>query len=1011
MTLFRHAIASARMLGAALCVLGACAMPARADDAAHAHRYAIAAGDLRSTLDALAQQGDMQLVYDPALVAGKRSQGVAGHLTPAGALQQALRGTGLGWKAINAATFVLQTVARPSTTSAPETGLPRTLDTVTVSGSLIGNADIQTATPTYTLTGADIRARAFNNVADALQNSVLATGPVQGPQFAGSFTQGAQPISLFGLGPQFTLILLDGKPVANFGRLYNGSANFTSVSNLPVAMIDHIDIMPGGASSIYGSQAIGGVINIVTRTQLDGAEVSARAGGYSDTGGANQRLSAVFGHDAGRWHVLSAIEFDNVSPIWGYQRPLTATSSTPQVQAGVVDFGTANTFNGNVQGFISPPNGCTRQLFGASTMLAMRASPNVPGTFCGSNALDSYTTYSNQLRNIDGMLKLAYRLGDRARVYADVNANWQEQRWFPGVPGWFSDDLPQGGFEDAATGHYLYLEKYFAPEEMPGGAAGQMYRQNDLLYQGDIGANGQWGDSGWNWDVYYLRTGDRTEVVEPLSVKANIDALFEGMLGPVIGVDPYMGVNQYRPDYPAFFQPITPAQYAGFTEGVGEVSRTWINDARATVSHASLFALPGGDAGFAALLEGGSEAWYEPVNPQFIDGDIFEHAATGGGGQRFHAASAFELNLPLLKALTLDLSGRYDYYALAQGGSNHKFTYKAGVEYRPSDTWLLRGNYTTSFKAPDLSSIFLGPTDYYTTVTDYYLCAQAHDGACGVAYQYDIRGTSLANPTLQPTSAQSWTLGTVWSPTDGLDLSVDYLHIAIQNEVVQQDLDLLMRTDAQCLLGQMDADSPACRAATQQVQRADGNGPVTGVSTYYANLANEVTTSIMGSARYRFALFHLGTLDLRFDYNDMLKHDYQIAPGSPPINQLADATYSTEFKSIASGSVSWTSPDDRWTGTLYAHRYGPSPNFTAITDGIGYPGAGRLAPWITCNLSASYRPTRRLTVSLLVNNLANKMPPRDATYVFYPYFNYENYNIYGRAIMLQADLHLTRAGH
>jgi iron complex outermembrane recepter protein len=143
---------------------------------------------------------------------------------------------------------------------------------------------------------------------------------------------------------------------------------------------------------------------------------------------------------------------------------------------------------------------------------------------------------------------------------------------------------------------------------------------------------------------------------------------------------------------------------------------------------------------------------------------------------------------------------------------------------------------------------------------------------------------------------------------------------------------------------------------------------------------------------------------VQLDYNDMLKHEYQLAPGQAPINQLADPQYSDEFKSILSGSVTWTSPGGWWTSTLYGHRYGPSPNYIAQNDGAGFPGAGRLSPWITFNGSVSYHLTRQLDVSALVNNIANKMPPADRTYTVYPYFNVLNYNIYGREVMLQIDL-------
>jgi iron complex outermembrane recepter protein len=365
----------------------------------------------------------------------------------------------------------------------------------------------------------------------------------------------------------------------------------------------------------------------------------------------------------------------------------------------------------------------------------------------------------------------------------------------------------------------------------------------------------------------------------------------------------------------------------------------------------------------------------------------------------------------LLKSLTVDLSGRYDHYALNQGSDNHKFTYKLGIEFRPLDSLLLRGSYNTAFKAPDLASIFLGPTDYYAQITDYYACAQAHSATCGSNYQYYVKGVTLANPQLQPTSAQNWTLGSAWSPLDGFNLSLDYLHIAIRDEVVQQDLDLLMHTDAQCLLGQLNAASAECRAAVSQVQRANDNGSVNDVTTYYANLTDETIRAVIGSARYRFTPWHIGSFSVQLDYNDMLGHTYQIAPGQPSINLLANSLYSTEFKSVVSGSLTWTSPGGYWTSTLYGHRYGPSPNYTAQINGPDTPGAGRLPPWITFNGSVSYRPTRNLELSLLVNNIANKMPPADPTYTAYPYYNVQNYNVYGREIMLQADMKLGGTAH
>lgn len=875
------------------------------------------------------------------------------------------------------------------------------LDTVIVSGSLINNAQIQTATPTFTITAKDIEARGFNSVAEVLQNSVFSTGTVPGSQTPG-FNQGSQTFSFYGLNPEYTLTLLDGKPLSQFGQLYGGVSDFTNIGNIPLSIIDHIDILPGGGSSIYGSQAISGVVNIVTKEHMDGAEVSVRTGNYSLGGGANQRMSLAFGHKFGDLDVLGTLELDNQSPAWYYQRDLTSMAPRPIIVAAMWDYGVNYASPASFQ---SPPNGCAAisNLFGGTTALVNRTN----GSFCGSPKTFSYGTFINQDRSYSGTLKLRYKLNDDARLYADVLTSWQQQKFTAGIAynWWGPKDLPGGVIEDANTLHVLSPERFFAPEEVGGNNANGLVRQSDLMYQGDVGANGKFGESDWNWDAYYLRSGERTSDVSPLHPAAAVDGFFENILGPVVGVDPNTGYNMYHPNYAAFYSPISTAQYKSFTTNINAKYNTWINNFRGTINNDSLFHLPGGDAGFAWLLEGGNQAWYAPVNPMVANGLIWGNTGVSGGGQRDHYASAFELNMPVLSSLTVDLSGRYDRYTVSNAAANNKFTYKIGLEYRPFSTLLLRGNYATGFIAPDMSSIFLGPSGQYNNVTDYYLCASQGGGQnCSSNYTEGVKINVLPNKKLQPTNSSSFTFGTVWSPLHNLSLSADYLHISINNEIQLQSSDLLMRQESQCRLGQLPSDSAICQSAYGQITRSPYTGQVTNLDLYYVNIANEVTDSVTAEAKYAFHPTRIGTFAVQLDYNSMLKHSYQEYPGTVPINQLTNPLWSTEFKNITTGSLSW-SWHDTWRSTLYMHRYSPTPNYIAFTYGPGYPGAGSLPPWFLYNLSVGYSPTKNLDFSLMVNNLLNKMPPQDPGYRTsrtFPYFNNYNYNIYGRQIMLQA---------
>ncbi|MBV8816836.1 MAG: TonB-dependent receptor plug domain-containing protein, partial [Acidobacteriaceae bacterium] len=204
------------------------------------------------------------------------------------------------------------------------------LQTVTVTGSLIPQAQIETASPVITISTSQIEKQGFATIYDALRASPVATGAVLDNQFTGGFTPGAETISLLGLDPAFTLTLINGHPMADYPLLYNGVSNFVDLANLPIGMIDHIDILPGNQSSIYGSAAIAGVVNIVLKDHMDGYELNVRSGGYSHGGGASQRIEFIGSSTWGNLQALYGIQVNRQDPIWSYQRKITAsTNSSP----------------------------------------------------------------------------------------------------------------------------------------------------------------------------------------------------------------------------------------------------------------------------------------------------------------------------------------------------------------------------------------------------------------------------------------------------------------------------------------------------------------------------------------------------------------------------------------------------------------------------------------------------------------------------------------------------------
>jgi outer membrane receptor protein involved in Fe transport len=199
------------------------------------------------------------------------------------------------------------------------------LDKITVTGSLIPQTQVETQTPVMSITAEDIQTRGFSSVAEVLQQSSLTTGGLQGGQTSGAFTQGAEAAGMFGLNPGYTKYLINGRPMLSYPALYNGSESFNNISGIPIDIVERIEVLPGGQSSLYGSDAIAGVVNIILKERMDGGTMSIRGGTYTEGGGSNIRFSAAKGFNAfdDRFHALVNVQIENGSPIWGYQRDIT----------------------------------------------------------------------------------------------------------------------------------------------------------------------------------------------------------------------------------------------------------------------------------------------------------------------------------------------------------------------------------------------------------------------------------------------------------------------------------------------------------------------------------------------------------------------------------------------------------------------------------------------------------------------------------------------------------------
>ncbi len=891
---------------------------------------------------------------------------------------------------------------------------PEELDEIVVTGSLIPLVKSQISTPVTTISADDIQIKGFATVADALQHASFATGAVQGAQSTNGFTPGASTLSLFGLSPSYTKYLIDGRPLADYPALYNGSSAITSISGIPTLLVDHIDILPGAQSSIYGSDAIAGVINISLKKKMDGPSADVRYGWTKDGGGTDKRIEVADGFNIGGVNILVGAQYEKTQPIWGYQRPITSQyfAQGPTPQTAERDYLVLGLFGPNGDGknpyYFEDPANCANVTgqFNNSTREYTRPRR---GSYCGTTAAGFYTL-NNGTEATQAYLHASDDINDHVQLFTDVLIDHDYTKSSNGPGFWATNvDNTYNQFVDPRVNpnDVLTLQHIFSPEEA-GGLNNTLNKNTTNSIRATVGALGSL-VANWTYALDFTYTENKLTETKYTSLTSKIDGLFASIMGPNLGPDPTFGQPTFEPDYAAFYKPLTPAQWASFNAPLNSYSRTEESLARLQLTNSALFSLPGGNAGAAIVIDGGAQGWDYVPDKDFFNGESYLYTAVAGSGHRSRDSATAEVRLPVVKMLTFDLSSRYDNYKVL-GNNIDKATYNLGVEFRPISQVLLRGRYGTAFKAPTLPDEFQGPSGFFQTVTDYYQCAQmgftgANLGNCPLANGVQVFGKTQGSPALKPITAKVYDLGIALTPLDRLLFTADFIHWSISNEITAEPSDELLRQESACRLGQLDPKSPTCVAAISEVTR-DQFGNLTQVLTPKVNVAAENLNVFTATLDYALEAGVAGAFVFQASYSDELKHNLTRFAGDTQIDLINDPFLSNDdFKSKENLSTTWNFR--KFGTTLYVERYGRTPNYIAYTSPPGYatPGAGRVGSWTLANLSARYTILPGLIVSANVQNLFDKAPPLDTSTpgtINQPYLT-SNYNPYGRSYFVEAS--------
>ena len=897
----------------------------------------------------------------------------------------------------------------PAEATQQETTQPSSLDTVQVTGSRIARSEVEGPAPITVITAQQISAAGFTNVPDVLRSLSQNGGETQSQQSptGAVTTPGAQQVDLRGLGPNKTLVLINGRRIADFPLPLRGRSNFTDIGNIPLGMIERVEVLTGSASAVYGSDAMAGVINFILKKSADGTTLDFRYGDTTRGGGESYKFTATTGVEHGALSGIVGIELLDKKPLWAYERNIqdsTNDSPDPDSEARWA-FQRFDWFDGT--SFPEDEDKCDAlaHLNRNSTF----AEFGDYGFYCGSDKSIAFGTIESARKSANAYGSFEIAINDKLTWFADVQAGYAKVELMSEPLDWqyqgATEDGDRGVFYNDNSGVWEYWYRQFTPEES-NGFNDVMTRTTQKTFSLATGFKGSIGED-WDYEALFNHSQYHADVRFPRVIAAAANEL---LLGPQQGVDDY-GYAIFAPDVDHFYRPLTKAEYDSITTDSKFTPRARSTTGSFTLDNNALFNLPAGPVGFAGNVEYGTQSYHLNPDPLALT-DYYYGARYGdGNGDRSHWGVAGEFRVPVFEPLTLSLAGRYDKYSYADKDPG-KFTYSLGLEWRPLDSLLIRGSYGTGFRAPDLHYLFAG-TDYFRTrQVDYYGCRTDPDAttinfeACrDLGWRERVRNVREGDPDLDYETSDSLTAGFVWSPTANFDLSIDYFNIKVEDQIQDMDRDKILQDEASCRLGMMvdgtpiDPNSPTCLDALSRVLR-DADGNLMGVYYQPINISQQRVAGYDLAAHYRWDTA-IGTWRFGLAHTYFTRHDSRQFDGDAIQDHFAVNSGFDVPKTKTTATVSWEK--NAWAATLHGQRIGRLPTSDSY-DEVFDPATATHGPWISAtylyNASLSYQINDRMRLALAVNNLLDEMPPEDPTYTSYPYYDISWFDSVGRRYFL-----------
>ena len=654
------------------------------------------------------------------------------------------------------------------------------VERIEITGSHIKRTSMEGPSPVTSLSQEDIQK---SGVTDLI--SLFTKLPISGQ---GTFStqanssddtaNGGSSVSLRGLGADSTLILINGRRVSVSPFAKGIDTAFVDINNIPLAAIKRVDILKDGASATYGSDAVAGVINIVLRDDVEGAELTAKMGTTADGGGEEQSVNLVFGNSTDTTSHTFILEYFNREEVLYADRDYSATANQAARTGDpdATDFRSSAGISGSIMLQDDPGYKRIADTFGNDTCPLDQIIPILDdaGQQVGTNCRYDYSAAMSMIpasERFSWNYLGKYEINDNVRAFAELNGqNSKSTVRGAGSPSF--NELTMDGdnvnhpFADMPTHEFYQQDLTMRRRTVDIGDREKRVDSN--YYRAILGLQGEIKDWSWEAAYSYIKSSSVERGVNGFPNKRRTqEAIDSGLWNP--------------------FEPSSNSQASlDFIETTTtRVGKSTMESIDFKIS-GPLLDLPSGELMLAVGTEYREESISDNPDDQFLRGEVFGTEATQANGARDNLSLFGELAIPVIDNLEVQLAVRYEDYSDFGTTTDPKISFL----WSPIDDLSLRGSYGTAFRAPSLHQLGLGRTDESPSLIDTSRC-ELTNGADDSCKKQEYTAIFEGNPDLGPEESTSYNLGIIYNVTDDLNFTLDYYNYDI-TDIIDSDTQFVM---------------------------------------------------------------------------------------------------------------------------------------------------------------------------------------------------------------------------